>query len=114
MSQYANLLKTRKLLYFEVLKHLTFHFCSEYPQSNTFSREHTVDRHTRFIMCFGSSSSRDKYPPPRRVEYGKDYYQYAKKLENDRKKAKRRSRNTAAVVAFIGASGGGGGGGGGC
>lgn len=112
MSQYANLLKTRKLLYFEVLKHLTFHLCSEYPQSNTFSREHTVDCHTRFIMCFGSSSSRDKYPPPRRVEYVRDYdtYHYAKKLENDRKKAKRRARNTAAMVASIGASGGGGGG----
>ncbi|KAJ5890765.1 uncharacterized protein N7473_006993 [Penicillium subrubescens] len=68
-------------------------------------------------MCFGSSSSKEKYPPPRRVEYGKDYNRYvrdydkyqAKNLEHDRKQAKRRSRNTAAVVAAVGASGGGGG-----
>ncbi|OOQ85858.1 hypothetical protein PEBR_24123 [Penicillium brasilianum] len=69
-------------------------------------------------MCFGSSSSKEKYPPPRRINYGNDYNQYirdydnyqranAQRLKYDKKKA---SRRAAVVAAAAGASGGGGGG----
>jgi hypothetical protein len=69
-------------------------------------------------MCFGSSSSKENYPPPRRIDYGKDYNRYiqdydkyqrsnAQGLEYNKKKA---SRRAAVAAAAAGASGGGGGG----